>query len=506
MGSRLSWCLIVVPIALLVRQAMSLSYTPLPNSYLWWGDETWLMLEFRTQMLEGVFRHPFAFGSSIFQGNPMILSSMWLTALLYGGVSLISRYADLVLIGRVISFSLACLLLIGVLRYAWKRGAHPSLIALGLTLIVASRSFFLTSHSARYDILTSVFIAGFCVYLYHRIEFPSKSYFLTGVLWMAGLTISVHATLLTLLPMAYFVARSKDRMAAMLGIVGGGLVVIGALGAAHMINSPAAIAGQSTFAQNLETLPILRPFSRSVQIANLLQKWELLVQYALAFIPVVLVLLVSCFVVRTRERHLAVIAVLTLLGWLLFQSAGPSSYLIHFLPLLGLAFVVISMPIVTSIIPQVSSVILTLVLCFYGWQDLTTAEANGQLLHSNNQRALRTWLPELDSSFRVLALNPAQDYLLSNRIPFATPHLFELPDGQGVNTLQQAGVDWVLTYNSGILPNAMREFASMRELVTGGEMSTGQLLDIGRSYFFPLDPRPDTIFLSPLNTSSRSHR
>src|SRR5687768_13556874 len=110
----LGWLLGAGVLVLLVLQLMSLYVAPIHDSYLWWGDESWLMNEYRAQMSTGVFRHPHAYGSSIFIGNPFPFTSMWLTSLIYGSASFVFSGLSLVEAGRGVTIVLSIALLVWI--------------------------------------------------------------------------------------------------------------------------------------------------------------------------------------------------------------------------------------------------------------------------------------------------------------------------------------------------------------------------------------------------------
>ncbi|HZK77050.1 MAG TPA: hypothetical protein VFD13_09095, partial [Candidatus Kapabacteria bacterium] len=145
---------------IVMLELLSLYSTPVPDSYLWWGDESWLTIEFRTQILTGVFRHPYALGSSLAHGSGMVFGNMWIPALFYGvPATLVSPIAmDIVLLGRTVTAIFAFTLLLMLYEIVRRLSGDRLLAIFSVLLLVTSRSFLLTSHSARYDILSALAI------------------------------------------------------------------------------------------------------------------------------------------------------------------------------------------------------------------------------------------------------------------------------------------------------------------------------------------------------------
>jgi hypothetical protein len=481
---------------LLGIQLSSLFVTPIHDSFLWWGDESWLMNEYRAQMTTGVFRHPYGYGSSLWIGNPFPLTAMWLTSAIYGLSSLAISALSYVDVGRVVTALLSIIMLASLWWRGKKLALTPLSILAGIALIVSCRSYFLTSHSARYDILSALILLAILGRLISEIEDRRRSinYQFLGMLWGGSLMVSVHVPLLLILPITYFLLMQKVKARDILLLLAGLVLSVGALYAIHTITQP-ALSGETNLSENLRTIPILRPFSWSVQSSNLVQKWGLVVSFA----PQILLCLLACVeglrcnsIPRSRKDSI-VLLILPTLGWLLFQPAGPSSYLIHFIPALALASAMSIETVLVGNWQRIGVGTITMLALTFGVRDAVVACAIGRTLTEEHLTAIAQ-IEKLHSENKMVAMNPAQSYL--SRSP-ATTHFIELPN-RGAEKL--TGEGYLLTYNSSIRSGFIWEVAPLRSEVTSPELTlTGHFLDVGRNYFIPLDDRPDTLFLQRLD-------
>src|SRR5207245_573587 len=116
---------------------------PVPDTGMWFGDETWTMLTLRALIRTGVACVPEALGSSLAHSNGLVNGSIWIAGVLYGiPASLFATLGSPVAIGRVITLILAlvmCALVYGISRKVsgFMLGALLAVFAL-----VASDAFF----------------------------------------------------------------------------------------------------------------------------------------------------------------------------------------------------------------------------------------------------------------------------------------------------------------------------------------------------------------------------
>ena len=338
-------------VAVFVVRAISLFTTPIIDSYRWWGDESWLMTEFMTQMREGVFRHPYAFGASIQHSSGSLLGSMWLTALVYGGATSLfqSIQPEIVHIGRIVSFACSGVVLLMTFRLLRNVGVSSTLSLVSVALLCSSTAFFYMGHSARYDMLTALAILGLIIILSSIVKQAGtwRSTFLIGALLVGGATISVHVLLLSALPVVAFLIRSgaMRRPKNVIGFIAGCLAAGSLLVGAQAIVGNVSVFGSSqttTFVNNVREIPAMRPFSRSVQVANVVQKIKTMMELApVLFISTIALSIVLAIGTYMKQRGrtmqpaftwLTLLSLLVILSWVIFESAAPTSYVIYVLP------------------------------------------------------------------------------------------------------------------------------------------------------------------------------
>jgi hypothetical protein len=505
---RLEWVLTgLIALAILVLfglQVSSLFVAPIHDSYLWWGDESWLMSEYRSQATSGVFRHPNAYGSSLWIGNPFPFTAMWLTSAIYGAGSLVLASLGNVDAGRVITAILVAILLIAFWRMGKRFKLSPLAVLSSLALLISSRSFFLTSHSARYDIITALALTSMVGLLikWQGAELNGKNYILLGVLFGAGLLVSIHVPLFLTLPLVYFLFVQRARPINILFVILGAVISASLLYLLHLSLQP-ALAGETNLSENLRTIPMLRPFSWSVQYSNLVQKWALVVSFA----PQIFLMLLGCIEglrcpdqLRNTKRSI-VLLMLPIVGWLLFQPAGPSSYLIHFLPCLSLASAIGINSILVGTWQRAFVGVIALGAAGFGISDAIIAREVGRKLTEQHASALSTAKTAIGED-PAIAMNPAQSFFGSTGL--GTTHFIELPNREAK---QISGSGYLLSYNSSISPGFMWEVMPLRAEISSPEVVlTGQFLDVGRSYFDPLDKREDTLFLQRLDLTALYER
>ena len=189
-------------------QFRSLFVAPIPDAAEWFGDETWQMREFQTQVREGILRNPDAPESSIARDNGILPNSMWLNAAFYGVPEAIffPRW-PLVEIGRSVTFVLA-LFLLGYAYWFQRRRGVPGWLALASCLLLAStRSFFFASHSARFDLLVALgallaldFLSTIYVRLASRKELTRPEHMGLILFPALCLLLNLHLTRIEFLP------------------------------------------------------------------------------------------------------------------------------------------------------------------------------------------------------------------------------------------------------------------------------------------------------------------
>ncbi|MFI5201956.1 MAG: hypothetical protein ACHQNE_06185 [Candidatus Kapaibacterium sp.] len=510
----------VLLLILLVAQARLLYIFPQPDSARWWGDETGQMLELRAELHDGFARIPTGLGSSVAITNGLVRGNSWLAAMVYGVPSIIfSNAADLVTIGRTVTFILAVLLLL-VMYAMLRRMQVPRLFAIfALLLLVSTRSFFFASHAARLDIAAGLTVLAFTWYLttqYERLRegrwMPSaRWYFGYGIIAVLFATLSIHlVTLLGALTLYMFWRFRSYRSPASLFAAAGGVIVMLAilLSIYALSGAPISLFGPSSAPNQFQSvaggLPILRPFSRSVQVANVLERLHGLWSEAPAFLLLLTFAMVVRFAVRrvvsasARELWLSGTAIIIAVAWLLFQSPA-LYYYIEVLPLFILAIVLsISVRWKPNRAASIAIMLASILLFYFGFRDTIRAGVLARILDQDNHAGLATSLDSIRQKSKnqyyskplVLAQNPAIAWLEHEpSVRLMTAHLIGFPVSNTPvpATLGRLGVNYMLLYAAHDGTNYSTEYNTLRPIAdslgTIVFQKTGVMFDVHRDYF-----------------------
>ena len=513
---------------LFASQLRSLFVFPEPNSLRWFGDETWLMTEAHEQITTGIVRYPLAIGSQLEHGKGLVLSMTWLSAVLYGVPVWIAAH-DPVAVGRCVTAVLALLLLGALYGCSRKLGASRFASSLAILLLVSTRSFFFTSHSARPDLLAGMIVLLFVAFGTKYSERTPKSmhsqrwWFASGAIFMF-LAVSSSIHLLTLLtPVALFFfwrmtgnenpphTRIRAGIAAAAGVLFMLAMLILAYYVAHRsLDLFPSSAGQ--FHDVLRSIPILRPFSRSVQIANIVMR----LKQCIAEAPVALLLLLIVPFVWKREAHYTFAIALALVGlsWLFLEGAE-INYLIHILPLmfLGLA-IAISRLAERWRFAWIPSLILSIIVFIPGWHDSNRGLENASVIGTSNKHAAQAIEAQIASTWpgiskpRVLTEPPMLDRLSQDTsIQIMTDHFISFPTRNEPTDsfFMREHVNYAVLYNSPVYPKDRRQNDPFYQ----GIAQSGRLIaryigtsgDMGRNYFNPSDWQ-DTVLLFKLGAET----
>ena len=528
--------LLALTAALFMLQLLSLFTTPIPDSYLWWGDESWLMIEFRTQILEGVFRHPYALGSSLEHGSGLLFGNMWIPVVLYGlPASLFKNGIDIILIGRTITALLSASLLIALFECVRRLTGDRVVALFGVLLLLSSRSFLFTSHSARYDILTSLSILIGVYFILrltsrHRSEeqppaiHSAKYAILVGACVTLSLIITVHVALALWLAAfvgLMYISRGQRLLNCGSFFIGGAVVAL-ILVAVSALRGQVSLFGSvsaNAFSLNLHDIPFLRPFSRSVQFSNVLQRWRTLSTLGLGYLIALLVVsILAVFKYVQKKLSFALdvrfgIVAIILFSWFEFESAAPTSYLIYVLPVLSVAIALVAWRTLPIRGREWIVLFAGIALTICGLTDAWRVRSVGRDISKANDRAVNDALGQVihgseDPHPIVLTFNPAvHDVLMDTSVRLMTTHLVEFPSevksGSELTPTQyaikKAHVRYILLYRSGLKPDYMREAGPITDaayrLGVRVWQQTGVFTDIGRSYFDAQSGTPDTLQL-----------
>ncbi len=517
--------LVALATLLLMAELLSLYSTPIPDSYLWWGDESWLMIEFRTQILTGIFRHPYALGSSLVTGSGVIFGNMWVPALLYGvPAALVSPTTmDIVLLGRTVTAVLAFTLVFAIFEIVRRITSDRLLSILGVLLLITSRSFLFTSHSARYDILSAlaIVIGIYILFCFSARGARPLGIIIAGFVTAATLLITIHVTLalsIATLASILFAARGP-RIRALVLFIAGAVCFVALLGGITAFRGLPTVSSNfsGAFALNLHDIPALRLYSRSVQIANIVQRWQAFGELGLGYLIAFGTILVLFFVQLIRKKmswrlgvRTAILAIV-LFSWLEFESAAPTSYLIYILPILSVVAALALERLLAA--PARKWVIagIAILLAFLSLRGMPGPHGEGYQIMSDNYQAVGTALNQIEESDSsshplVLAFNPAvHEVLRDTNVRLMTTQFVEFPEQAGTvdSVLRRERVDYALVYLSAIKPDYMREVVPILRALDSNATPlwerTGYFTDIGRSYCNSIPGLPDTIRLYKLH-------
>jgi hypothetical protein len=522
----------VMLLVVLFTQLSSLYVFPMPDTARWWGDETGQIVELKTELQEGAARIPPALGATVAKTNGIIRGNSWLAAFAYGLPAIIfSNISDLVSIGRTVTAVFTIALLAALFFFLRKQSASKLLALVTLLTLISTRSFLFASHAARLDIVAGLALLIYVAYLsgryneYRNVFTPwrptNRWWFFFGFISLALATLSIH--LLTLIaPVALFALWKFGAVRDLrkLGAALGGVLSVALLlfGIYYVSGAPITLFGSAShhiqFQSVVQELPILRPFSRSVQVNNLALRLKGFASEApQVLIALVLTMLCSIVVIiRSRGnsefrmpegmRFLIGATCISVISWLLFQSYAIYYYL-HILPVLALA---IGATLAFCIERMFASerawmisgalIIATLGLAHVGFYDALSASASGHQLTRSNQNALTemTRLIEADHTTTdkplVLAQNPATAWFLSEpNLRVMTAHFIGFPsdDLSPTETIRKEGVRFMLLYTTVRTQNYSEEIAPLKHaadsIAVKVKTITGTLFDADRDYF-----------------------
>ncbi|HWF45059.1 MAG TPA: hypothetical protein VG537_10490 [Candidatus Kapabacteria bacterium] len=491
-------------------QLRSLVVFPQPNSFRMFGDETWLMSEAHSQIATGIARYDLAAGSTLEHSKGLILSMTWLSSLLYGLPTLLVKN-DLILVGRMVTAVLSLLLLISIYWSARRLNASRLSASIVILILVSSRAFFFASHCCRPDLLAGLIVLLFVtICTTHSMDGKRQN----GVWWFVfgslvvffAFSSSIHLLTL-LLPVAVFFIWRWDNQprARWINAAAGGAFLLGILvliyyGTIGNLLLFGPTTARSQFHDVLSAIPIMRPLSRSVQVANIVIRFKEFVSEA----PQVFLLILVLPLMLTKQwrigRHtFAAASLLVFLSWLLLEGAQVT-YLMHIMPLLmlGLALVLTRLFVQEKYrraIVSLFTVIAILVFSF-GIHDAVTANANATALARGNMSAVFN----IEKSIAATWSDPGKPRVVTEPLTLAalskdsdiqtiTDHFISFPQrSESLNTFfTREYIDYVVLYNSSVYPHDHRQidpfYLGVKNTSRLIDTEVGTIGDIGRDYF-----------------------
>jgi hypothetical protein len=501
---------------LLVSQASSLFVFPVPDSIRWYGDESWLMPESMALAKTGRLYHPNALASTLETPKSFLLISFpWLRAITYG-LPAVWLYPDInpVDVGRAVSW-IVSLMLAGAAAWLVKKSTRDLSIALATAIaLVASNSFFFASHSARPDAFVGLIILlGAIAFAQWRRNEHKRWLWLSfaSLLLCIGLPIHLFFYLFAIGSIAFIVQKGWRQQKAWIGVVLGPLLAILLVFAFQQALGGSVNSGSSNateFADVTRDIPLLKPFSLSVQRTAIEKHFMLVAQEA----PLLLLIssLLLYFLWRRKKeqssnRELMLFAIVGLFIWYFVQRPHPA-YLMHIWPLALVAGV---LQLHTQRVLRTSFIALACVAAAITIGFSGFARSHGKELTHANEKAVHELATIIRSeqgqdplvmseaaSMKALLAEPGVR-LMSTHFQFFPEHPGEAID----STMRRTGVDYVILFNAAMygydrnaIDPLVRTVKANSELVAS---RVGRFFDIQDDYIdIETAPPPmDTFFL-----------
>jgi hypothetical protein len=521
-GDKLRALLLILIAIVLADQARFLFFYPVPDTGMWFGDESWTMLTVRALARTGVARVPEALGSSLAHSNGLVNGCIWLSGLIYGvPAAVLSTIANPVPIGRTITLTVSFMTLYVIYKLSRRLGASVDASLICVFVLVISNAFYFSSHSARLDALTGLAVL---LYLYLLVSIFERSEtggsltrwaFFLPLIAVLTLTIYVHVPTLIILPLLYSSWRLRLfhslRTASLflLGAIAGLVAIVGIYGISTRIMGDAGSLdllgkGYNQYYNVANSLPVLHLLSWRVQKINtfdrFLQVWDVAAPILIGLAIGVTVRLWKRVTLSPKEGFFFANAVLLLFGWILF--GGPAVfYNIHILPtaavccavLLAPAFQFLPVRNIGALAP-----LLVLVVVFVIVAQEQKGTVGERLVHGNKEAIVSLTNPIASSENPPLILTdePAEHILAGEpNVRLMTNHLLlfgeenkPLPD-----IFREHHVDYLLLYSGAHWRSPFLQIAD--SLYTFAGERVGTFTDLGRTYDAPHWNEFDTLRL-----------
>jgi hypothetical protein len=524
-------------VVFLAISASSLYYLPVADSYRWYGDETWMMLGWKSLISHGMASIPIALGSNLQHSPGLLLGSGWISAVFYGVPQLLLPTSiNIVSAGRTVSFLFGIATLFFLGWYAIRLRVSALFVMLTVILLLSSTSFIYASHSARYDSIIGFTILTFTGFFALRAEgphiFSEKAAFFFGLCTiLIAITIGPHLEVL-LLPLSIYIAwyfRILTRLSSALWMLAGASFGLGILYGIYMLGNghfSLAEINDNQFVSVLSNFPIRHLFSFSAQSHQLWARGYYLWHEAEAFafiLPLVFISEIGLTFLRSPHRaarFLSIALACVLWSAIFLQSTLPY-YQFYVLPLTSLAFAVHiqqwrTNPTLRWSARSAGIAISILILAIFlprlhraGTIGRKINEANIAAIQAAFEETSRSW-PHMEkkSASRplVLAQAPAIAELLrdptvrimSESFLFFPTQNQNLPD----SVISREHVDYIIDYGHPMTTKYDHAVHQMTPIF----LRTGTFLDRGIDYFHPTLLNVDTLTLYEVPKATDSER
>ncbi|MEO8872579.1 MAG: hypothetical protein ABI444_07890 [Candidatus Kapaibacterium sp.] len=529
-------------VVLLIEQTRFLFVYPIPDTAMWFGDESWMMLLGRGLIKTGSARFPEALGSTLFHSTGLIVGSLWGYALLYGapgywwGHSVMFGHAfTLVEIGRIVTLLVSLVTLYYTYHIARQLDIAKTYAIACVLLITTCDAFLFSTHSARSDGLTGLGVLVLLSMCLRAIEHQVRNkvlrpgwWFSFGLIATGLLSFSQHH----MTTAALFCVYAAWKLGALkhwrqfAAMIAGATVIVGALLAIYFSSmGDISMYGshRSLQYQNIVgSLPVFHPFSVAVQWINTYLRIR---QFMMEAWPVGLLLAVGVLywmlIARPRPRiriaqpKVAFFLVATfwlVMSCMLFE--GPAVfYLIHLLPWLAIAAVLLAERAVRRFINGKARRVVIIVASLFVVCAITNAFYHAEMFgnvgatltqaHSAAVSELLAKTYTLGKKPLIATAQQGVNYVdRDTNVRLMTYHflLFGLENVSPIEVIDSEHVDYLLTY-TGRPDDAMQSAADSYGTLVA--TSIGHYTDLYRDYFAPNWTHLDTLRLYRWQRSSR---
>jgi len=502
-----TFAVIAATITIFTLQLRTLYTVPVYDSVRWGGDETWLMREFENQSAHGVMSYPESFGEPQ-RTDGVLAGSMWVDAVIYGATGALFFPAhDYDTIGRTVTAVLALFLLASVYFILRKLRVSPLIASASVLVVVASQGFVWATHSARYDLLTGLTVLWYCYYLSRHENATRAQMFIAGIAGVAAICFSRHLLLLGFGASLVFLFQQRiwKRPAQLAAWIAGSTLAAILLSFAYLVGAGEFSlfgrgGGEGSYSFVLNQIPILRPFSRNVQVSNVIERFQLFKIDALGILIVIAISIVLgvAYWIKGRPRDqigrvssvenfaqkffLSCTVVCTLV-WLLAEGSRPY-YLFHIVPLL-----IIGTAIVLELGSKLAALVVLAVGIAFNAARAIPSDVLGAAIARDQSAAITKFLTETPRNSRILLDVAGLDRALSDTSRHVlTLDMFQPPHDAGalVQKLISNRIEYVILRSSpvsssfepgrALLPQVLDSIGTVRD------SAFGFFYDDGRTY------------------------
>ena len=448
----LTIALLALTVGVVVVNIHYLYVAPVANTWVWWsGDETWLMAQYKEFVTTAHYLNPLAPGSAFAHGSGLLFGSCYLSAILYG-LPLLLVKGHTIDTGRTVTYLLGVVTLVLLWQIAKRYRVEPPLRAFGCLLLSSTLCFFISSHSARYDLLvglTILILVGYLPVLSEKK--PVASSVLLGSLVPLTMLVNGHVLILLILTIAYMVWRtgilkSKRSSALFAGTAIAGLLLL--LSVQASLIGTLSLLGP--FKGNVKIQPLFRFFHPKYQIANYYWRYSTAYTFAPGVLAVAIVLTASLVWARFRykfqmSRLEPLIRIFLMCASLVVASSLYIEfvllrYFIFVLPMLVLTFVIMTSELM-RVLPGRSKAVLSvalgacvvLALSRFSVDALRIGRA-GEAISAANGRSVTEALEIIHARHpghvRVFCTNPVQNIAMDDSCLLITPLMYDQPSAE----------------------------------------------------------------------------